>query len=106
MRHDRYAGNLLRLARALGGLSQRQLATMAGVAQPQIAAYESGARQPTLPTLLRIIEAAGYELRARLEPPDDQARLEAAWFSTQPPEFQEDWQREQDRIVAGHGTQR
>jgi transcriptional regulator with XRE-family HTH domain len=45
---ERLAGNLLRRARAQKGLTQRQLAELAGVPQSSIAKIESGARQPTL----------------------------------------------------------
>jgi predicted nucleotidyltransferase/DNA-binding XRE family transcriptional regulator len=56
------AGTLLRRARAGARISQTELAARAGVAQSVISAYESGRRQPALPTLARLIEAAGYEL--------------------------------------------
>jgi predicted nucleotidyltransferase/DNA-binding XRE family transcriptional regulator len=56
------AGTLLRRARAVARISQTELAARAGVAQSVISAYESGRRQPALPTLARLIEAAGYEL--------------------------------------------
>jgi uncharacterized protein len=56
------AGALLRRARAGAGLSQAELAARAGVTQSVISAYESGHRQPALPTLAALIEAAGYEL--------------------------------------------
>lgn len=36
-----------------------------------ISAYERDKRQPTLATLLRLLEAAGFELRMHLEPLDD-----------------------------------
>ncbi|MGH3404235.1 MAG: nucleotidyltransferase domain-containing protein [Streptosporangiaceae bacterium] len=39
-----------------------ELAAEAGVAQSVISAYESGHRQPALPTLAALVEAAGYEL--------------------------------------------
>jgi uncharacterized protein len=58
------AGALLRQARQGAGLSQVELATRAGVTQSVISAYESGHRQPSLPTLAALIEAAGYELTA------------------------------------------
>jgi transcriptional regulator with XRE-family HTH domain len=35
-----------------------------------ISAYERGKRQPTLDTLLRLLRAAGYDLRMHLEPYD------------------------------------
>lgn len=37
--------------------------------QSVISAYESGARQPALPTLARLIEATGSELEVRVSPP-------------------------------------
>jgi uncharacterized protein len=56
------AGVLLRRARQRAGLSQVELATRAGVTQSVISAYESGQRQPAIPALARLIEAAGFEL--------------------------------------------
>jgi predicted nucleotidyltransferase/DNA-binding XRE family transcriptional regulator len=56
------AGALLRQARRGAGLSQVELAARAGVTQSVISAYESGHRQPSLPTLAALIEAAGCEL--------------------------------------------
>jgi len=58
------AGALLRQARRDAGLSQVALAARAGVTQSVISAYESGHRQPSLPTLAALVEAAGYELAA------------------------------------------
>lgn len=54
----------MRQARKGAGLSQVGLAARAGVTQSVISAYESGRRQPSLPTLASLIEAAGYELTA------------------------------------------
>jgi transcriptional regulator with XRE-family HTH domain len=62
------AAALLQLARLKAGLSQRQLAERAGVPTTMISAYERDRRQPTLPTLLRLLRAAGFDLRMRLEP--------------------------------------
>ncbi|MDP9397101.1 MAG: helix-turn-helix transcriptional regulator, partial [Actinomycetota bacterium] len=45
------AAALLREARERAGLSQLELGRRAGVAQSVISAYESGRRQPALPTL-------------------------------------------------------
>ena len=56
------AAHLLRTARHRSRLSQTELARRAGVAQSVISAYESGRREPTLPTLTRLIEATGHEL--------------------------------------------
>ena len=68
---EQLAGNLLRLARAKRGWTQRQLAAAAGVPQSTIARIESGARQPALPMLARLLAAADLDLRTRLEPYDD-----------------------------------
>ncbi|HUF32960.1 MAG TPA: helix-turn-helix transcriptional regulator [Acidimicrobiales bacterium] len=62
------APSLLLRARRAGGLSQRELAGRAGVTQPVIAAYERGRRQPSLPTLRRLVRAAGYDLDIGLRP--------------------------------------
>jgi len=56
------AGALLRQARKRAGLSQAELAARAGVTQSVISAYESGHRQPAIPALAALIDAAGYEL--------------------------------------------
>ncbi len=49
------------------GLSQAELAERAGVTQSVISAYESGHRQPALPTLAALVEASGYDLVVRLQ---------------------------------------
>ncbi len=64
------AAGLLRAARHRSDLTQSQLAERAGVAQQAISAYETGRREPTLPTLMRLLAAAGFELRLRLAPAD------------------------------------
>nr|VTP01801.1 anaerobic benzoate catabolism transcriptional regulator [Mycobacterium riyadhense] len=64
---DRLAGNLLRIARARTAMSQRDLAQAANVPQSTIARIESGARQPSLPVLARILAAVGLELRIILD---------------------------------------
>ncbi|HET9058462.1 MAG TPA: helix-turn-helix transcriptional regulator [Acidimicrobiales bacterium] len=97
---EQVAGDLLRLARVKAGLTQTELAVQAGVAQTLISAYENGHRQPTLPTLMRLLEAAGLELRMRLEPPDIQRRAVAEWEATRPAAERKRWAREQARIAA------
>ena len=70
------AGELLRHARKRARLSQAELARRAGVTQSVVSAYESGARQPSLPTLARLIQATGSDLEVRVssspvaQPPD------------------------------------
>src|SRR5580700_1691820 len=64
------AAALLQLARLKSELSQRQLAELAGVPATMISAYERDLRQPTIPTLLRLLRAAGLELQMHLVPYD------------------------------------
>ena len=56
------SAGLLREARAAAGLSQAELARRAGVTQSVISVYESGRRQPSVPTLSALIAATGFEL--------------------------------------------
>jgi transcriptional regulator with XRE-family HTH domain len=56
------AGALLRQARKRAGLSQVDLAGRARVTQNVISAYESGQRQPSVPALARLVDAADFEL--------------------------------------------
>jgi transcriptional regulator with XRE-family HTH domain len=65
------AAGILRLARFKAGISQAELAGRAGVTQQAVSAYETGRREPTLPTLERLIQATGHELRFHLEPISD-----------------------------------
>ena len=62
------ARDVLRSARGFAGLTQAALARRAGTSQPTIAAYERGHRQPTIPTLERLVRAAGYRLDWILQP--------------------------------------
>ncbi len=62
-------GVLLRDARRRSGLTQAELARRAGVTQSVISAYESGARQPSLPTLARLVAATGLELAVGVRKP-------------------------------------
>ena len=56
------AGALLRQARKRASLSQVDLAARAGVTQSVISAYESGRRQPAVPTFAALVDATGSEL--------------------------------------------
>jgi predicted nucleotidyltransferase/DNA-binding XRE family transcriptional regulator len=68
------AGALLHQARKRASLSQVDLAARAGVTQSVISAYESGQRQPSLPALARLIDAAGFELTLGLRRPPGRLR--------------------------------
>ncbi len=79
---ERVGGSLLRSARLQLGLSQTGFADLLGIAQPTLSAYESGRRQPTLPTLLRMLNRAGLELRLELVERDDHDGVLAEWEHT------------------------
>jgi transcriptional regulator with XRE-family HTH domain len=55
-------GGLLRQARRMSGLSQRELAQRAGVSGATVGRAESGDLTPGLGTLLRLLTAAGLRL--------------------------------------------
>ena len=56
---------LLRSARLQAGLTLRQLAAAAHTSHSTLAAYETGAKCPTVETLNRIVEAAGFRLEGQ-----------------------------------------
>jgi transcriptional regulator with XRE-family HTH domain len=72
------AARLLRSARMQAGLTLRQLAAAAHTSHSTLAAYETGAKCPSVETLNRIVEAAGFRVESslarRAEPFDHAAR--------------------------------
>lgn len=60
--------NLVRSARLEAGLSQHALAHRAHTSQSAVARYESGVSIPSLPTLQRLLAAAGQELVIETRP--------------------------------------
>lgn len=60
------SAELIKQARAVSGITQAGLASSAGVSQQAISAYETGKKEPTLPTLRRLIEASGLEMQINL----------------------------------------
>jgi transcriptional regulator with XRE-family HTH domain len=69
------------------------------VTQPAVAAYESGRRQPTIPTLMRIVSAAGFDVRMSLAPHEDHDEVLESLERQRPPEEQERWLNFQRDIV-------
>jgi transcriptional regulator with XRE-family HTH domain len=65
------AARLIRSARLAAGLTLRELAAVAGTSHSTLAAYETGAKCPTVETLSRIVAAAGYRIETRLVPAPD-----------------------------------
>lgn len=62
---------VLRGARRRAGLTLRALAESAGTSHATLAAYEAGTKVPRLDTLVRILDAAGLEVRLDLTPRPD-----------------------------------
>ncbi|MFN2390093.1 MAG: helix-turn-helix transcriptional regulator [Actinomycetota bacterium] len=94
-----WAGNLIHLARSDSGLSQRELARLAGTSQAAIASYEAGKRSPTLDTLARIVRAAGRDLRIRIEPADDHDDWVARYEAELPASVVRAWRRRDRELV-------
>lgn len=62
------AAGILRSLRRSMGLTQRDLARLADVPQPTIAAIESALREPSLSLLSSIVESTGFSLHVTLTP--------------------------------------
>ena len=60
------AAALIKSARAHAGLTQAELASRAATSQPAIAAYETGAKSPSVRTLNKLIRACGLSLQGEL----------------------------------------
>ena len=65
------AAALVAQARQATGLTQDQLARLAGTSRSSISAIEHGKRDPGLEHLLKILAAAGFDLLTRIVPHDD-----------------------------------
>jgi transcriptional regulator with XRE-family HTH domain len=65
------AAALVVQARQATGLTQEQLARLAGTSRSSISAIEHGKRDPGLEHLLKILTAAGFDLLTRIVPHDD-----------------------------------
>lgn len=59
---------LVREARNLAGLSQRDLAVRARTAQSVVARIEGGQVSPSIETLSRLLAAAGFSFQAKISP--------------------------------------
>jgi transcriptional regulator with XRE-family HTH domain len=73
---------------------------LAGVPQSMIAAYETGRREPSMPTLLKLINAAGLDLRMELVTLDDHDQVLANMAEYWPADKHERWDRYQEWILA------
>ena len=55
-------------ARRSAGITQQELARHAGTTQPAVAAYESGARTPTLATIERLLDGCEHDVSLVAQP--------------------------------------
>lgn len=62
------SARLIRIARERSGLSKRELARRAGTSPAAIVKYEAGITSPTVDTLNRIVEVAGWAIEFQLSP--------------------------------------
>jgi transcriptional regulator with XRE-family HTH domain len=85
---------LLRDARHAAGITQLELASRAGTAQSAVAAYESGARTPTLATLQRLLGACEHELEVFAQP---RLRRGAASLAELAHSIREDLEQDRER---------
>ena len=95
-----WSGAVVKRARLMAKLTQQQLADAAGTTQQHVAAIENGRRQPSHPALARLLRAAGFELRTRLEPFDPHDETIEEWLRAQPVDFQQRWADHQRMIVS------
>ena len=88
---------LIRSARHAAGITQMEVAERAGTTQPAVAAYESGARTPSLTTLMRLLGACEHDVEVVARP---WMRRGAASLAELSPAIREDLEdgREQDAL--------
>jgi transcriptional regulator with XRE-family HTH domain len=89
--------NLIRDARQAAGITQLAVAERAATAQPAVAAYESGARTPSLATLKRLLGACEHDVEILARP---RTRRGAASLAQLSQTIKQDLQdgREQDAL--------
>src|SRR2546430_13367950 len=73
---------VLRQRRAERGMSQRDLATAAGVDVRQIRRYEAGEQQPVLSVAVAIADALGISVAELAGKPSHRIRLSRQWWSS------------------------
>jgi transcriptional regulator with XRE-family HTH domain len=97
---ETYSRHLIRMARRSAGLTQVQLAERARTSQAAVSAYESGRRSPSVETLCRLLDAAGFEVRMRLVEPDRHDAMRAIAEGLLPAEQVEEFSERERRRVA------
>jgi transcriptional regulator with XRE-family HTH domain len=86
--------DLIKHARQAAGITQLRMARLAGTAQPAVAAYESGARIPTVATLERLLDACEHNLEIHARP---RTRRGASSLAQLVPTIAEDLAQDRER---------
>ena len=94
------AANLLKLARAKAGVTQAQLAALAGVPRSTVERIEAGSRQPSLPTLSKLLAAVDLDMRIRLESYDDHDDVLDTNYAAMTPEQRDGTDARHEAMVA------
>lgn len=79
-------GELVRDARALAGITQRELAERLGTTQSAVSAWERGHDIPRVDTLARALQACGFEADLTFRRHDDEDRAQIRGTIAQSPE--------------------
>lgn len=79
---------LIQVARKRAGLTQRQLAEVAGTSQAAVARYERGVVVPDVRTLARLVEGCGFRLVLAIGEPLGRSGQESAMW--RPPAIPDD----------------
>lgn len=90
-----HAAQYVREARLRAGLTQRALASRAGVSQPLVARIENAKVDPSFERVLELVRACGFDLEIHVVPLD-----EDAWTLTEQG-AQLDPDARLDRLMAG-----
>jgi transcriptional regulator with XRE-family HTH domain len=98
--------HLIRQARRRAGLTQAQLAERLGTSQAAVARLERSGANPTVSTLLRAVNAAGYHLDAQLLPSSVDDTLIASNLRHTPAERLTRFQQAHDSIARLRGLAR
>src|SRR5271170_7549794 len=96
------AAFLIRDARRRAALTQVQLARRARTAQSAVAAYESGARNPNLATLQRLLDACDHQVDILVQPRTRRGASSLAELaSTIPEDLRADEEQNAIRLLFG-----
>lgn len=95
------AASLVSDARKRSGLSQRELASRAGVSRTTVVEIEAGRRVPGLATLRAVLRGAGLDLDMRLVSSDDHDEVLERTLQSLGPGRRVGLERGLDRFVSG-----